>query len=128
VNATPGAPISPFLSTYSLVYAWAPDAVYQNGTLAEWARVNRVATARYPAGMASYFNWENPTGQMGNSSLDPGWVGPAAPEENWMSLDEYLDLCTAAGITRPLIGVRLDHTHVNQLNQLWPRAPHSHSP
>ena len=37
----------------SLVYAWAPDAAYGNGTMAQWARGHRINTARYPAGMAS---------------------------------------------------------------------------
>ena len=112
--------ISPYLSTFSLVYAWAPDAVYANGTthtlptLAAYARANRVATARWPAGQASYFNWENSTGQMGNSTLDPAWVGPAAPREDWMNLDEYLALCRAAGIARPLVGV-----NYNCHGKLW---------
>lgn len=97
--------ISPYLSSMSLVYAWAPDAVYvKNGSLSEYARQHRVATARYPAGMASYWNWEEPTGIMGQSAFDPSWDGTAAPTDQWMDIDEYLDFCEASGI-RPLVGV-----------------------
>jgi hypothetical protein len=88
----------------SLVYSWAPDAIYKNGTIAEWAKRNKLATARYPAGEASYYNWENPSGTMGNSTLDPKWTGPPRPKEDWMSLSEYLALCKTAGM-RPLVGV-----------------------
>jgi len=96
--------ISPYLASMSLVYAWAPDAVYKNGSIAEYAKQHRVATARYPAGMASYWNWENPTGIMGQSSFDPDWDGTVAPTDQWMDIDEYLDFCEASGI-RPLLGV-----------------------
>jgi hypothetical protein len=57
--------ISPYLATMSLVYSWAPDAIYKNGSMANWAKQNKLATARYPAGEASYYNWENPSGLMG---------------------------------------------------------------
>ena len=94
----------------SLVYVWAPDAAYENGTMAAWAKVNHLNTARFPAGMASYWNWENPSGFMGVSSLadsshTPPWTGHSAPESEWMSLEEYLSLCVKAGIAKPLIGV-----------------------
>jgi len=89
----------------SFVYAWAPDKVYQNGSVAAYARSIGVTTARYPAGQASYWDWENPIGKMGFSSLDPHWDGIVDPEEDWMSLQEYLSFCHAAGITKPLIGV-----------------------
>jgi len=103
ITSKPQWRISEYLSSMSLVYAWAPDSVYSNGSMATWASTNRVTTARYPAGMASYWNWEQPTGRMGVSSLDPDWDGEVAPEEDWMSLSEYLDLAEAAGF-RPLIG------------------------
>ena len=45
--------ISPYLASMSLVYAWAPDAAYKNGTMAAWARRHRLHTARFPAGMAA---------------------------------------------------------------------------
>lgn len=102
----------------SLVYAWAPDRAYSNGTMAAWAKSNHLHTARYPAGMASYFNWENPTGQMGNSSLSRSWIEnhyKPAPEEDWMSLKEYLSLCSAARL-RPLIGVNYNCHNYQKCN------------
>ena len=92
------------------MYTWAPDAVYgnastPNATMTNWARENRLTTARYPAGEASYWNWEDPSGVMGRSTLDPSFNdSERAPGYAWMALDEYLDLCEAASL-RPLIGV-----------------------
>eukprot|EP00040_Diaphanoeca_grandis_P031659 m.189837 g.189837 ORF g.189837 m.189837 type:complete len:476 (-) comp32388_c2_seq2:159-1586(-) len=108
-----GATISPYLASMSLVYSWAPDAVYANGSIIAWANRTGLKTARYPAGTASYWNWENPTGQMGNSSLNPDWHGTPSPAEDWMSLEKYLNLCQAAHLT-PLIGV-----NYNCKNQFW---------
>ena len=102
--------ISPYLASMSLVYSWAPDVVYgnssyRNDTMVKWARAHRLSTARYPAGEASYFNWEDPSGAMGKSTLDPNFhQQDRVPAYEWMSLDEYLDLCAKAGL-KPLIGV-----------------------
>ncbi len=97
--------VSPYLASMSLVYAWAPDAAYKNGTMAEWARQHRLNTARYPAGQASYWNWEEPSGYMGVTSLSANWSkDQQAPEDEWMSLQEYLELCHATSMM-PLIGV-----------------------
>lgn len=116
VDYAPRWRISPYLSSLSLVYCWAPDAVYGNGSLARWAREQRVATARFPAGTASYWNWENPTGMMGQSTLNPEWNGTAAPADQWMSMEKYLDLCDQVGM-RPLVGVNYNckgHMWVNE--------------
>ena len=32
--------ISPWLASMSLVYVWAPDAAYENGTMARWSRAS----------------------------------------------------------------------------------------
>ena len=103
--------VSPYLASMSLVYAWAPDAAYKNGTMAKWAKHHRLNTARYPAGMASYWNWEEPSGYMGVTSLSANWTKEQqAPEEEWMSLQEYLDLCRVTDMM-PLIGVNYNcHT------------------
>ena len=47
------------------------DALYgkSNTTMSDWSKSNGLVTARYPAGMASYWNWEDPSGTMGQSSL-----------------------------------------------------------
>lgn len=95
--------ISRYLASMSLVYSWAPDKYYgtatgQNTTLAAWAVRNKLATARWPAGEASYFNWEDPSGRMGPaySTLNPRFNdSDRAPKADWMSIDEYLDLCKA---------------------------------
>jgi hypothetical protein len=42
---------------------------------------------------------------MGQSTLNKSWVGPSAPADLWMNLTEYLNLCKAARMTTPLIGV-----------------------
>lgn len=110
IGAASTRTISPYLASMSLVYTWAPDAVYgnasrPNATMTDWARANRLTTARYPAGEASYWNWEDPSGVMGRSTLDPSFNdSERAPAYEWMGLDEYLDLCEAAAL-RPLIGV-----------------------
>ena len=66
VGSLPNGTVSPYLSTMSIVYAWAPDSAgYSNGTIARWAQANHVNTVRFPAGMASYWNWENPSGCVG---------------------------------------------------------------
>jgi hypothetical protein len=90
----------------SLVYSWAKDYYYdpkQNGSVTSWAKQNRLNIARYPAGEASFWNWEAPSGYMGVSSLDPA-APPPAPAADWMSMEEYLDMCREVG-SRPLIGV-----------------------
>ena len=113
----PTRTISPYLASMSLVYAWAPDVVYgnasrPNSTMAMWARAHKLRTARYPAGEASYWNWEDPSGAMGKSTLDPAFDdADRVPPDQWMSFDEYLDLCGAAAL-RPLIGVNYNcHGH-----------------
>ena len=37
--------------------------------MSDWSKSNGLVTARYPAGMASYWNWEDPSGTMGQSTL-----------------------------------------------------------
>eukprot|EP01048_Picozoa_sp_COSAG05_P021490 COSAG05_NODE_3970_length_1744_cov_4.354407_1_plen_495_part_10 len=105
VSNEPSWTVSPYLASMSLVYAWAPDAAYKNGTMAKWAAQHRLNTARFPAGMASYWNWEEPSGLMGKSSLSAHWTKQQqAPEQDWMSLKEYLDMCRVVKMV-PLIGV-----------------------
>ena len=118
IDSTEKWNISQYLASMSLVYTWAPDRAYANGTMAAWAKENKLHTARYPAGTASYFNWENPTGQMGNSSLSRNWIDnhcKPAPKEDWMSLKEYLKLCSDAGL-RPLIGVNYNCHNYQKCN------------
>ena len=111
VDLSIGAPthtISPYLASMSLVYSWAPDAVYgnasrPNSTMVDWARLHRLHTARYPAGEASYWNWEDPSGAMGKSTLDPAFNdADRVPPDEWMSLGEYLDLCEHHSVPSPL--------------------------
>ena len=99
-------PISPFLASMSVVYQWAPDYLYNtslNGSITRWAKEHRINIARYPAGQASLWNWEAPSGWMGMSSFNPKTPAPA-PAEDWMSMAEYLDMCREIDST-PLIGV-----------------------
>ena len=100
----------------SLVYQCAPDYLYNttlNGSITKWAKQHRLNIARYPAGQDSLWDWENPSGYMGISSYAPasptspgkdGWNGTPAPQKDWMSLAEYLELCRSIG-SQPLIGV-----------------------
>eukprot|EP00448_Togula_jolla_P017521 CAMPEP_0170575298 /NCGR_PEP_ID=MMETSP0224-20130122/3790_1 /TAXON_ID=285029 /ORGANISM="Togula jolla, Strain CCCM 725" /LENGTH=427 /DNA_ID=CAMNT_0010898075 /DNA_START=153 /DNA_END=1436 /DNA_ORIENTATION=+ len=88
----------------SIVYMWAPDEVTQGTAFVDALRSQNTSMIRYPGGDASYWNWENPSGKMGKSTLNPKWDGKVEPAANWMSLEEYLDLCKATG-ARPLVGV-----------------------
>ena len=106
VNSTAAWTVSPYLASMSLVYEWAPDYHYDiklNGSITKWAKKHQLKIARYPAGQASQWNWESPSGYMGISSFDPTAPSPA-PAADWMSLGEYLELCREIG-SRPLIGV-----------------------
>ncbi|MCK4958698.1 MAG: hypothetical protein KAT00_04850 [Planctomycetes bacterium] len=96
--------ISEYLTGLHFVYSWNADEIYADGDFANWANSNNVNTARFPGGTASYWNWENPTGRMGTSSLDPGWDGVVADPNKWMDIDEYLSFCSQSGMT-PLMGV-----------------------
>ena len=62
--------------------------------------------------MASYWNWEDPSGAMGKSTLDPTFNdSERQPSWMWMSLTQYLDLCASASL-RPLVGVNYNcHKH-----------------
>ena len=53
------------------------DALYGNSntTMSDWSKSNGLVTARYPAGMASYWNWEDPSGTMGESTLGLKSIG-----------------------------------------------------
>ena len=56
---------------------------------------------RQPATLAAgvYWNWEDPSGVMSGSTLDPAFTdAERAPPHLWMSLDEYLDLCAKAAL------------------------------
>ena len=54
-----------------------------------------------------YWNWEQPSGYMGVSSLQSNWTSQdQAPAAEWMSLAEYLELCRSADL-RPMIGVNV---------------------
>ena len=118
VDASQPRAISPYLATMSIVYAWAPDAMYgvnasvgANDTMAAWARSNNVAAVRYPGGQASYCNWEDPSGIMGQTTRDPTFDQTYARRDgaDFMNLGEYLDLCVRMG-TVPLVGVNYnDH-------------------
>eukprot|EP00730_Choanoeca_flexa_P014595 TRINITY_DN6437_c0_g1_i2.p2 TRINITY_DN6437_c0_g1~~TRINITY_DN6437_c0_g1_i2.p2 ORF type:complete len:267 (+),score=22.45 TRINITY_DN6437_c0_g1_i2:1003-1803(+) len=96
--------LSHSLSGIHIVYCWAPSSLYGNGTFATWANNASVHTARYPGGTASYWNWQRPTGYMGQSSFSPSWNGTQAPASEWMSLDTYLELAKDAGFL-PMVGV-----------------------
>ena len=109
VGGGPERAISPYLASMSLVYSWAPDAVYgnasrPNSTMADWARKHHLATARYPGGEASYWNWEDPSGVMGRSTLDPTFTDAARAAAPVDEPRRVLGPVRAAAL-RPLIGV-----------------------
>ena len=104
VADTPSLTLSPLLAGIHIVYCWAPTAVYGNGTIAAWAHSHGVKIARFPGGTASYWNWEDPTGIMGQTTLNPKWNGTRAPSDEWMTLDTYLDLAKEA-VFMPFVGV-----------------------
>jgi len=119
IDATQPRSISPYLASLSLVYVWAADAMYgvnesigSNDTWSEWACTNNVGTMRYPGGTASYHNWEDPSGLMGETTHDPSFDEhhERVDGSQWMSLAEYLDLCDRIPGVVPLIGINYnDH-------------------
>ena len=98
--------ISRHLVGLHIVYSAAPDKVFANGKVADWARKSGIATARYPGGtVVKFWDWKQPTGVLTADRWDPKWKpAECAPAEAWMSLDEYLVFVDRSGIT-PLFGV-----------------------
>ncbi len=93
--------ISKYLIGMHAVYTTEPDAVYEDDSLAHWAKKVGVGVFRYPGGtVLHHWNWEKPSGTW-------SWTG-SAPEKDWMSLDEYLHFCKVSGAT-PLVGVNYNH-------------------
>ena len=91
--------ISPYLATIHMLYTNGADGVYNNGTMATWVKENKVRAGRYPGGTtAAYWDWENPCGVMSCWSLDPDFVeSQRAPENEWMSIEEYFDFVDETG-------------------------------
>lgn len=97
--------ISPYMLGLHAVYSNEKDAAYSDGSVAEWAKRVSVGTMRYPGGtIVKYWDWESPSGYMTEDPYDPNWSGVVAPEEDWMSFDEYIDFVAKSGIT-PMFGV-----------------------
>lgn len=64
---------------------------------------------RYPGGVGTnYFHWNNPTGTYKDDNWNPAYNSSSNRDpEYWMSVDEYLQLCTQLG-TEPLLGVNIE--------------------
>ena len=62
-------------------------------------KTNNIRAGRYPGGsVAAYWDWENPCGTMGCSTLDPSFEeSQRAPENEWMSIEEYFDFVDETG-------------------------------
>ncbi len=100
--------ISKYLIGMHAVYSTEPDVVYKGDSLARWAKKVGVGVFRYPGGtILHHWNWEKPSGLW-------QWDGNA-PEENWMSLDEYLHFCKVSGAT-PLVGVNYNHYYPDSVD------------
>jgi len=98
--------ISKYLVGIHIVYSSAPDKAFKDGHFAEWVRKSGVSTARFPGGsVVKYWDWKNPTGVLNGDPWAPRWDSTQnRSDEEWMSLDEYLDFVKKTGIT-PLLGV-----------------------
>ncbi|MBK0384060.1 T9SS type A sorting domain-containing protein [Pedobacter sp. SD-b] len=100
--------ISNYLVGMHSVYSSEPDKFYADGSYAKWLKDTHISTMRYPGGtVVKYWDWEHPTGILNQDSWDPKWdTANNAPAENWLSLDEYIAVVKASGIT-PLFGVNI---------------------
>jgi hypothetical protein len=100
--------ISDYLLGMHSVYSNEPDAFYADGSYAAWMKSAGVSTMRYPGGtVVKYWDWENPTGILNQDAWDPDWdTANNEPPEDWLSLDEYIAVVKASGIT-PLFGVNI---------------------
>jgi alpha-N-arabinofuranosidase len=102
--------ISPNVIGFNAIYSNELDAQWLNGTGNIPTLLSSISTGiiRYPGGTVNtFFHWTNPTGQGHADSWDPAF-NPAnnKPASATMSIDEYLDMVAAKGIT-PLVGVNM---------------------
>ncbi len=98
--------ISNYLVGIHFIYSKEPDVVYEDESVAKWAKNAKISTARFPGGtVVRGWDWREPLGQGYRSDpWDPKNTYSQAPESNWMSLDEYLEFAEVSGIA-PLLGV-----------------------
>ncbi len=100
--------ISPYLNGMHFVYPMESDAIYADGRITDWAKENRIGTARFPGGtVVKYWSWDDPTGVFKGDRWDPGYdASNDVDGQFWMSVDEYLEFCAASGI-EPLMGINI---------------------
>ena len=100
--------ISRYLLGMHFVYPQERDAIYADGRIADWARKQNIAIARFPGGtVVDYWDWEHPTGIHRGDRWEPGYDSTNdVPATEWMSLDEYMAFCRRAG-AEPLVGVNI---------------------
>lgn len=95
-----------YLTGIHFVYSDEKDDIYEDDSIARWARKAGIPTARFPGGtVIKYWDWKDPTGYQKVDIWDDPESLKAAPSE-WMSLNEYLHFAEVSGIT-PLIGINM---------------------
>ncbi len=96
---------------HGLIYDTEGDSLWSapEGLLNKEVKALSTGILRYPGGVGTnYYHWNNPTGTYKDDNWNPGY-NPSnnVDPQYWMSVDEYLSLCTQLGTT-PLLGVNIE--------------------
>ncbi|MCK4921757.1 MAG: T9SS type A sorting domain-containing protein [Bacteroidales bacterium] len=94
-----------------LIYDKEPDSLWSapEGLLFKEVKNLSSGILRYPGGVGTnYYHWNNPTGTYKDDNWNPNYnTSNNIDPDYWMSVDEYLSLCTEMG-TIPLLGVNIE--------------------
>ncbi|MEA1880336.1 MAG: hypothetical protein U9N11_06815 [Campylobacterota bacterium] len=98
--------ISKHMLGMHMVYTTAKDSLYEDGSIAQWAKEVSMGTSRYPGGsIVKYWDWKNPNGLRSDDIWNTKWDDSKQVDPSkWMSLDEYISFVETSGIT-PMFGV-----------------------
>ena len=116
--------ISDYLVGMHSVYSTEPDTFYnyEDRSYEKWLKDSKISTMRYPGGsVVRTYDWEDPTGWHQDNELEANypqsdrWRNGYDDSEDidameWTSLDEYIEVVKASGIT-PLLGVNITSAH-----------------
>jgi len=116
--------ISDYLVGMHSVYSTEPDTFYdyEDRSYEKWLKDAKISTMRYPGGsVVRTYDWEDPTGWHLDDDIQPNYpqsdrwrIGYNNSDDvdatEWTSLDEYIAVVKASGIT-PLLGVNITSAH-----------------
>jgi hypothetical protein len=100
--------VSDMLVGTGLVYAWENDALYADGSIADMIRDVGLEALRWPGGaVVTYYHWNDLNGNGWSDSWNPAYSRSSdQPPENYMRLDEYLNLIDRSG-AEIMLGVNM---------------------